>query len=312
MWLLAAKASTSSSQVLDTHAPHEAEHERPGEQAVEEECVDMHDLGAQSVLVLDEEAYTANAEIANCQDGGDYEESFESDPSSGSAHNALNSISMTFSSPQHSAGRSKDAGQVPASPSSIVDGLQRHIKDLMRCIEIRDAQHKRMISGMQEQKAKLELLMQQQAEAAMRSFEAAQRPFVLEKPLEKQQTENVLDEKDDDIAGLSFEIDKLQKLVEAERCAHKNALQQNKEHMAQIEMLRAGKTERERASGLLMEKIIVLENDLREQQELLRVSTQEYENVSSFVQDRVEECERLEDVMVKLQTGRCVFSSSGG
>ena len=303
MWLLAAKASSSSSQVPDPHAPP-AEQERPGEQADEKECEDMHDLGAHSMLVLDEEAYTASAEVSNGHAGGDYEEDFESDSSTGTALNALNAISVKCSSPQNYAGRGR--GQVPASPSSIVDGLQRHIKDLMRCIEIRDAQHERMLAGMQEQKAKLELLMQQHAAAAARSFKAAQQSFELESTLEQKQIEHVLDEKDDDIAGLSHNIDKLQKLVEAERCAHKNSVQQNTEFTAQIEMLKEQKTEFERASGLLMEKINVLEYDLREQEELLRVSTQEYENVSSVVQERVEECERLEDVIVKLQTGVCI------
>jgi len=63
------------------------------------------------------------------------------------------------------------SAQVPSSPSSIVDGLQRHIKDLIRTIRVRDDQHERMIAGMHEQKAKIEMLMHQQAEAAQESFE---------------------------------------------------------------------------------------------------------------------------------------------
>lgn len=57
-----------------------------------------------------------------------------------------NNSAMQCTTPHAKIGRGQQAFvQMPSSPSSIVDGLQRHIKDLMHCIHVRDAQVRRII-----------------------------------------------------------------------------------------------------------------------------------------------------------------------
>ena len=71
-----------------------------------------------------------------------------------------------------------------------------------------------MIFHMQEQKTKIEMLMQQQAEATRHSIES-------KNMLEQTAIERVVDAKERDVAGLSHEIDKLKEMIEAERGLHK-------------------------------------------------------------------------------------------
>jgi chromosome segregation ATPase len=157
-------------------------------------------------------------------------------------------------------------------------------------------QHERMISGLQQQKLKLKFLMMQQAEAAQRSIEQ-------ESVFEEQHFELVLEDNDYNFAEFSCDIDKVQKVVDAERSLLKAALQLNKELTAQVNVLQADKdvlqAEQNRLqceSRLQEETIRVLENDMRE-----RVSMQEYHDLSSLVQEKAKECERLEDIIVDLQ-----------
>jgi len=157
-------------------------------------------------------------------------------------------------------------------------------------------QHERMISGLQQQKLKLKFLMMQQAEAAQRSIEQ-------ESVFEEQHFELVLEDNDYNFAEFSCDIDKVQKVVDAERSLLKAALQLNKELTAQVNVLQADKdvlqAEQNRLqceSRLQEETIRVLENDMRE-----RVPMQEYHDLSSLVQEKAKECERLEDIIVDLQ-----------
>ena len=153
-----------------------------------------------------------------------------------------------------------------------------------------------MISGLQQQKIKLKFLMMQQAEAAQRSVEQ-------ESVFEEQHFELVLEDNDYNFAEFSCDIDKVQKVVDAERSLLKAAVQLNKELTAQVNVLQADKdvlqAEQNRLqceSRLQEETIRVLENDLRE-----RVSMQQYHDLSSLAQEKAKECERLEDIIEDLQ-----------
>jgi chromosome segregation ATPase len=153
-----------------------------------------------------------------------------------------------------------------------------------------------MISGLQQQKLKLKFLMMQQAEASQRSVEQ-------ESVFEEQHLELVLEDNDYNFAEFSCDIDKVQKVVDAERSLLKAAVQLSKELTAQVNALQADKdvlqAEQNRLQGesrLQEETIRVLENDMRE-----RVSMQEYHDLSSLVQEKAKECERLEDIIVDLQ-----------
>ena len=157
-------------------------------------------------------------------------------------------------------------------------------------------QHERMISGLQQQKIKLKFLMMQQAEAAQRSVEQ-------ESVFEEQHFELVLEDNDYNFAEFSCDIDKVQKVVDAERSLLKAAVQLNKELTAQVNVLQADKdvlqAEQNRLQGesrLQEETIRVLENDMRE-----RVSMQQYHDLSSLAQEKAKECERLEDIIEDLQ-----------
>ena len=153
-----------------------------------------------------------------------------------------------------------------------------------------------MISGLQQQKIKLKFLMMQQAEAAQRSVEQ-------ESVFEEQHFELVLEDNDYNFAEFSCDIDKVQKVVDAERSLLKAAVQLNKELTAQVNVLQADKdvlqAEQNRLQGesrLQEETIRVLENDMRE-----RVSMQQYHDLSSLAQEKAKECERLEDIIEDLQ-----------
>ena len=168
-------------------------------------------------------------------------------------------------------------------------------------------QHERMISGLQQQKIKLKFLMMQQAEAAQRSVEQ-------ESVFEEQHFELVLEDNDYNFAEFSCDIDKVQKVVDAERSLLKAAVQLNKELTAQVNVLQADKdvlqAEQNRLQGesrLQEETIRVLENDMRE-----RVSMQQYHDLSSLAQEKAKECERLEDIIVDLQVELKKTTSSRG
>ncbi len=222
-------------------------------------------------------------------------------------------------------GRLTDSAEVPASLSGIVDGLQWHIKDLMRSIENRDSQvkahfvsvlrpcvfdisdtnswspplqHERMVFHMREQKAKIEMLMQQHAEATRQSFESNHL-------LEKIAIERIIDEKEEDIAGLSHEIDKLKELVEAERASHHAIALQNQDLTCKAHVLQTDKDSLQERVKEQIDRTVALERRVFEQQEALRVaedSLRDHEHISVLAKERVQECERLQDMLDSLQT----------
>lgn len=171
-------------------------------------------------------------------------------------------------SPCHSPrARSSDSQNKQYSPSSIVDGLQRHIRRLMRSIETQDAQRERLILGMQEQRAKIELLMKQQTEAGLQSGECERLPV--------QQADHVHEEKDEFVASLSHEIDKLQTVLQSERAAHHGAVSVRDKLVAQVAELTA----------------------------TIEAAEMNNSQLQRNAQERQRECERLKDIIADSQTG---------
>ena len=151
---------------------------------------------------------------------------------------------------------------------------------------------------MREQKAKIEMLMQQNAEATRQSFESNHM-------LEKIALEGVIDEKAGDIAGLSHEIDKLKELVEAERASHHAVALQNQDLTCKAYVLLTEKDSLQERVKELIDRTGALERRVFEQQEALRVaedSLRDHEHISMLAKERVKECERLQDMLDSLQT----------
>ena len=152
------------------------------------------------------------------------------------------------------------------SPSSIVDGLQRHIRQLMQTIQTKDLQHERLISGMHDQKAKLDWLVEQQTETVLHSVQRQR--------LERQKQEHIGGESDEDVTGLSQGIDELQKVVQQERAAH-----------AAVSSLRDN-----------------LDAQVADLRQTLQIIELEHGKLQKHADDMERECERLQESVVRSQT----------
>ena len=216
-------------------------------------CVHAHDMECNKSGVLDDSLSSAVSRTPNrCHISAHLKE-----------HNQARNRS-----PCHSPkARSSDPQNKQYSPSSMVDGLQRHIRRLMRSIETQDAQRERLIFGMQEQRAKIELLMKQQTEAGLQSGEFERLPV--------QQADHVHEEKDEFVAGFSHEIDKLQTVLQAERAA-----------------LRLAVSERDKLTAQVAELTATIE-----------AAEMNNSQLHKNAQERQRECERLEDIIADSQTG---------